>query len=87
VWKHVKITVKKRIAILKFSVFLYPLSIVFHITALQTNNMKQIMDATKNTVRDEISVENSRKSAGIPSGMKCKNEDTTCHPRRDFAGQ
>ncbi|MDR1339599.1 MAG: hypothetical protein LBK58_06070 [Prevotellaceae bacterium] len=42
--------------------------------------MKQIIDATKNPVRDEISVENSRKSVRIPSGMTCKNEDTTCHP-------
>jgi hypothetical protein len=59
----------------------------FHITTLPTTDIKQIMDATKNPVRDEISVENSRKSVRIPSGMKCKNEDTACHPLRDFAGQ
>ncbi|MDR1341410.1 MAG: hypothetical protein LBK58_15355 [Prevotellaceae bacterium] len=34
--------------------------------------MKQIIDATKNPVRDEISVENSRKSVRIPSGMTYK---------------
>jgi hypothetical protein len=52
----------------------------FHITTSQTTDMTQIIDAKKNPVRDEISVENSRKSVRIPLGMKCKNEDTAYHP-------
>jgi hypothetical protein len=35
--------------------------------------MKQIMDTTKNPVRDEISVENSRKSVRIPSAPLLKD--------------
>jgi hypothetical protein len=49
--------------------FLLPIFHPFHITTSQTPNIKQIIDATKNPVRDEIPVENSRKSVRIPSGM------------------